>query len=90
MIASSPITLWQTDGEAMETVRDFVLGGSKITAGGDSSHESKRCLLLGRKAMIYLDIKKQRHYFVNKSPSSEGYGFSSGHVWIRELNYKES
>ena len=55
MIASSPITLWQTDGEAMETVRDFVLGGSKITAGGDSSHEIKRCLLLRRKAMTNLD-----------------------------------
>ena len=55
MIASSPITLWQTDGEAMETVRDFVLGGSKITAGGDSSHEIKRCLLLRRKAMTSLD-----------------------------------
>ena len=89
-MASGPITSWQIDRVTMETVRNFTLGDSKITAGGDSSHESKRCLLLGRKAMIYLDIKKQRHYFVNKSPSSEGYGFSSGHVWIRELNYKES
>ena len=69
---------------------DFILGGSKITADGDCSHEVKRLLLFGRKVMTNLDIKKQRHYFVNKSPSSEGYGFSSGHVWIRELNYKES
>ena len=89
-MASGPITSWQIDRVTMETVRNFTLGDSKITAGGDSSHESKRCLLLGRKAMIYLDIKKQRHYFVNKSPSSEGYGFSSGHVWIWELDYKES
>ena len=54
-MASGPITLWQIDGETMETVRDFILGGSKITADGDCSHEIKRCLLLGRKAMINLD-----------------------------------
>ena len=84
IMMSNPITSWQTDGETMETVTDFILGGSKITADGDCSHEIKRCLLLGRKAMISLDrdIKKQRHYFVNKGPSSQGYGFSSSHVWM--------
>ena len=55
IMASGPITSWQTDGETMETVRDFILGGSKITADGDCSHEIKRCLLLGRKAMTNLD-----------------------------------
>ena len=60
-MASGPITLWQIDGETMETVRDFILGGSKITADGDCSHENKRCLLLGRKAMTNLDsILKNR------------------------------
>ena len=56
IMASSPITSWQTDGETVETVRDFTLGGSKITVDGDCSHEIKRCLLLGRKAMTNLDI----------------------------------
>ena len=61
IMASSPITLWQIDGKTMETVRDFILGGSKITADGDCSHEIKRCLLLGRKAIINLDsILKNR------------------------------
>ena len=61
-MASDPITSWQTDGETMETVRDFILGGSKITADGDSSHEIKRCLLLRRKAMTNLDSTlKSRH-----------------------------
>ena len=55
IMASSPITSWQTDGEIMETVTDFIFGGSKITADGDCSHEIKRCLLLGRKAMTNLD-----------------------------------
>ena len=60
-MASSPITSWQIDGQTMETVRDFIFGGSKITADGDCSHEIKRCLLLGRKAMTYLDsILKSR------------------------------
>ena len=69
----------------METVTDFIWGGSKINAdGGDCSHEIKRCLLLGRKAMTNprQHIKKQRHYFANKGPSSQGYGFSSSHVWM--------
>ena len=71
IMASGPITSWQTDGETTETVRDFILGGSKITADGDCSHEIKRHLLLGRKAMTNLDsIIKSRHYFVDKGPSS--------------------
>ena len=67
-------------------------GGSKITADGDSSHEIKRQLLLVRKVMTNLDkhIKEQRHYFVNKGPSSQGHDFSSSHVWMWELDYKES
>ena len=81
IMASGPITSWQIDGEIMETVTDFILGDSKITADGDCSPEIKRCLLLGRKAMTS-HIKKQRHYFADKSPSSQGYGFSSSHVWM--------
>ena len=80
IMASGPITSWQIDGE---TVSDFIFGGSKITADGDCSHEIKRRLLLGRKVMTNLDsIWKTRHYFANKGPSSQGYGFSSGHVWM--------
>ena len=80
---SIPITSWQIDGETMETVRDFILGNSKITADGDCSHEIKRCLLLGRKAdQPRQYIKKQRHYFTNKGPSSQSYGFSRSHVWM--------
>ena len=76
-MASSPITSWKIDGVKMETVTDFILGGSKITADGDCSHEFKRCLLLGRKVMtkVRQHIKKQRHYFANKGPSSQRYGF---------------
>ena len=83
-MASGPITSLEIDGETVETVSDFILGGSKITADGDCSHEIKRYLLLGRKAMTNLDgiLKKQRHYFANKGLSSQGYGFSSGHVWM--------
>ena len=83
IMASGPITSWQIDGETVETVADFILGGSKITSDGDCSHEIKRHLLLGRKVMTNLDsILKSRHYFVNKGPSSQGYGFSCGHVWM--------
>ena len=84
IMASSPITSWQIDGETVETVADFILGGSKITADGDCSHEIKRCLLLGRKVMtnLHSTLKKQRHYFVNNGLSSLSYGFSSNHVWI--------
>ena len=81
--ASGPITSWEIDGETVETVSDFILGGSKMTADGDCSHEIKRRLLLGRKVMTNLDnIQKQRHYSANKGPSSQSYGFSSGHVWM--------
>ena len=82
-MASGPITSWEIDGETVETVSDFTFGGSKITADGDCSQEIKRHLLLGRKAMtnhIRQHIKKQRHYSANKGSSSQGYGFSSGHV----------
>ena len=65
-----------------ETMSDFIFWDSKITTDGDCSHEIKRRLLLGRKVMTNLDIQKQRHYFANKGPSSQGYGFSSSHVWM--------
>ena len=79
-MASGPITSWQTDGE---TVADFIFGGSKITPDADCTHEIKRRLLLGRKVMTNLDIiLKQRHYFVNKGLSNQGYGFSSSHGWM--------
>ena len=81
IMASGPITSWEIDGE---TVSDFIFWGSKITADDDCSHEIKRRLLLGRKVMTNLDsiLKKQRHYLANKGPSSQGYGFSSSHVWM--------
>ena len=83
IMASSPITSWQIDGETMETVTNFIFLGSKITADGDCSHEIKRRLLLGRKAMTNLDnIKKQRHYSPDKRLYSQSYGFSSSHVWM--------
>ena len=79
IMASGPITSWQIDGE---TVTDFILGGSKIPADGDCSHEIKRCLLLGRKVMTNLDsiLKSRDIAFSNKSPSNQSYGFSSSHV----------
>ena len=79
-MASGPITSWQIDGETVETVSDFIFWGSKITADGDCSHEIKRYLLLGRKTMTNLAYKMQRHYFAKKGSSSQGYGFSCGHV----------
>ena len=83
IMASGPITLWQIDGETVETVADFIFLGSKITADGDCSHAIKRHLLLERKVMTNLDsILKSRHCFVNKGPSSQGYGFSSNHVCL--------
>ena len=82
IMASGPITSWQIDGETMETVRDFVFLGSKITADGDCSHEIKRYLLLGRKAIPRQHIKNQRHYFVNKGLYSQNYVFSSSNVWM--------
>ena len=76
-----PITSWQLDRETMETVRDFTFLGSKITSDEDCSHEIKRCLLLGRKALNNLDsILKSRHYFADKGLYSQSHGFSSGHV----------
>ena len=90
-MASGPITSWQIEGQTVETVTDFIFLGSKTTADGNCSHEIKRCLLFARKVMTNLDcILKSRHYFANKGPSSQGYGFSSSHVWMWELDYKES
>ena len=84
IMASGPVTSWQIDRETMETVIDFILRGSKITADGDCSHEIKRRLLLGRKAMndLVQHIKKQKHCFANNGPSSQSYGFSSIYVWM--------
>ena len=83
-MVSGPITSWQIDGEIVETEADFIFLGSKVTADGDCSNEIKRHLLLGRKShdQPRQHIKKQKHYFVNKGPSSQGYGFSSGHAWM--------
>ena len=81
IMASGPITSWEIDGETVGTVAGFILGASKITADGDCSHEIKRRLLLGRKAMTNLDsILKIRDYFAEKGPASQSYGFSSSHV----------
>ena len=91
IMAPSPLTSWQIDGETMKTVRDHILGGSKITVDGDCSHEIKRCLLLGRKTMTNLDnILKNRGVFANKGPSSQSCGFSSSQVWMWELDCKEN
>ena len=89
-MASGPTTPWQIEAETMETMTDFIFLGSQITADGDCSHEIKRRLVLGRRVMTNQHIKKQRHYFANKGLSSQGCIFSSSHVWIRELDYKES
>ena len=82
-MASSPITLWQIDGETMETVRGFIFLSSKITADGECSKEIKT-LAPSKKSYDQprQHNKKQRHYFANKGPSSQGYGFSSSHVWM--------
>ena len=86
IMTSGPITSWQIDGETVETVADFIFLGSKITVilDGDCSHEIKRCLLLGKERYDQprQHIKKQRHYFANEGLSSQGYGFSSSHVWM--------
>ena len=83
IMASSPITSLQIDGQTMETVTGFILGGSKFIADGNSSYEIKRCLLLGRKVdQLRQHIKKQRHYFANRCASSQSYGFSSSCVWV--------
>ena len=92
IMASGPITSWQTGGETMETVRDFILGGSKITADGDCSHEIQRCLLLGRKAMTNLDsiLKSRDITLPTKVCPVKAMVFSSSHVWMCELDHKES
>ena len=84
IMASGPITSWEIDGETVETVSDFIVWGSKITADGDCSHEIKRRLLLGRKVVTNLDsiFKSRDITFANKGSSSQGYGFSCGHVWM--------
>ena len=82
IIASGPITWWQIDGETVETVTDFILGASKITADVDCSHEIKRCWLLGRKVMTNLDSIFKSRDIANKGLSNQSYDFSSTHVWI--------
>ena len=88
IMASGPITSREIDGETVETVSDFIFLGSKITADGDCSHEINRRLLLGRKAMTNLDsiLKTQKYYVANRGLSSQGYGFSSSHIWMWELD----
>ena len=81
-MASSPITSWQTDGETTETMTDFILRGSKITADSNCSHEIKRFLLLGRKVMTILDSIFKSRDIAKKGTSSQGYGFSSSVVWM--------
>ena len=89
IMTSGPITSWQTD---VETVADFIFLGSKITADGDCSQEIKRRVTPWKESYDQprQHIKKQRQYFANKGPSSQGYGFSSSHVWMWELDCKES
>ena len=84
IVASGPITSWEIDGEPVETVTDFLFLESKITADGDCSHEIKRHLLFGRKVMTNLDslLKSRDITLPTKGPSSQGYGFSCGHVWM--------
>ena len=83
IMASGPTTSWEIDGETVETVSDFIFGGSKITADGDCSHEIKRHLLLGRKVRTNLDsIFKSGDITLPQRSSSQGYGFSSSHVWM--------
>ena len=92
-MASGPITSWQIDAETMERVPDFIFLGFKITADGDWSHEIKRRLLLGSKAMRNLDsvLKSRNIALPTKDPIySQSYGFSSSHVWMWELDHKES
>ena len=84
IMASGPITSWARDGKTVETVSDFIFGGSQITADGDCSHEMKRCLLLGRKVMTNLDniLKSRDINLPKKGPFSQNYGFSSSYVWM--------
>ena len=90
-MASSPITSWQIDGETVETVTDFILGAPKSLQMVTAAMKLKDiCSLEEKLQPIRQHIKKQRHYFANKGPPSQGYGFSSGHEWMGELDYKES
>ena len=84
IMASGPITSWEIGGETVETMADFIFLDSKITADRNCSHEIQRRLLLGRKVMTNLDsiLKSREDFFTNKGPSSQGYGFSSSHVWM--------
>ena len=88
IMASGPITSWEIDGETVETVADFIFGGSKITADGDCSHEIKRHLLLGRKHVTNQDSILKSRDLADKGPSSQSYSFSSSHVWMWELDYR--
>ena len=92
IMASGPITSWQIDGEIVKTVADFIFGSSKITADGDCSREIKRCLLLGRKVMTNLDsiLKSRDITLPTKICLVKTMVFSSSHVWVWELDYKES
>ena len=92
ILASGPVTSWQIDGETVETVADFIFLGSKITADGDCSYEIKKTLAPWKESYEQprQHIKKQRHYFVNRGSSSQGYGFSSGHVSMWDLDCEES
>ena len=92
IIASSPITSWQKDGETMETVTDFIFLGSKITADSDWSHEIKRRLLLGGRVMTNLDsiLKSRNMTLLTKVHLEKSYGFSNSHVWMWHLDHKES
>ena len=82
IMVSGPITLWQIDGETVETVTDFIFLGSKITVDCDCSHEIIKCLLLGKKAMTNPVSMLKSRDIADKGPSSQNYGFSKGHVWM--------
>ena len=82
IMASGPISSWEMDGKTLQTVPDFIFWGSKITADSDCSHEIKRCLLLGRKVMTNLESILKSRDITLSTKSSQGYGFSSGHVWM--------
>ena len=91
IMASDPISSWEIDGETMETMTDFIFLGSKITVDGECSHEIKTIATWKKNSITNLEsIKKQRHYFSDKDPSSQNYGFSSRNVWMWELEHKES
>ena len=92
IMASDPITSWQIEGVKVEAVTDFLFLGSKITVGDDCNHKIRRWLLLGRKAMTNVDsvLKSKDIYFVNKAPYSQGYGLSSSHVQVWELDKKKN